>query len=111
MAEVNLNDISSNSDAARAADQGKAEDTDVVQYEPLKKRNPLIRLIEFFGINTDLDGVGGAIWQDVIVPTFLDGCRDSLYAITDSIFGGGGGADCPHDAAIGRAEAYQYCCG
>lgn len=92
MAEVNLNDISSNSDAARAADQGKSEDTDAVQYEPLKKRNPLIRLIEFFGINTDLDGVGGAIWQDVIVPTFLDGCRDSLYAITDSIFGGGGGA-------------------
>lgn len=93
MAEVNLNDISSNSDASRKNQAPpKTDNTDLIQYEPIKKVNPFIRVLNFFGINTELDGAGAAIWQDVIVPTFLDGCRDSVYTAADYIFGGSGNA-------------------
>lgn len=87
MAEVNLNDISSNSDGSREAN----DTTEIVEYKPLKKQNIISKGLDKIGINTDIGGAGGTIWEDVIKPTFLDVCRDIMYAAADYFFGGVGG--------------------
>ena len=87
MAEVNLNDISSNSDGSREAN----DTTELVEYKPLKKQNIISKGLDKIGVNTDIGGAGGTIWEDVIKPTFLDVCRDIMYAAADYFFGGVGG--------------------
>ena len=87
MAEVNLNDISSNSDGSREAN----DTTEIVEYKPLKKQNIINKGLDKIGVNTDIRGAGGTIWEDVIKPTFLDVCRDIMYAAADYFFGGVGG--------------------
>lgn len=91
MAEINLDDISSNSDSAKQnALPGPVEDTDVIKVSPLKKQNLLARGLAVFGVSTDFTGALKTVWEDVIIPTFLDGCRDSMYTAADYIFGGTG---------------------
>ena len=90
MAEVKLDDISPNSDRARMNDAEPAysveEETDLVEYTPLKKKFIFSKVFEVLGINTDIKGTAKSIWSDVIVPSFLDGCRDSVYTAADYIF-------------------------
>lgn len=88
MAEVNLNDISSNSDGSREAN----DTTEIVEYKPLKRQNIISKGLDKIGVNTDIGGAGGTIWEDVIKPTFLDVCRDIMYAAADYFFGGVGGS-------------------
>lgn len=82
-----LNDISSNSDAARIQ-----EDERDAEYVPMEKVSILSKVLGVFGIDPDFGGAAGSVWEDVIKPTFLDGCRDSMYALADYFFGGGGGS-------------------
>lgn len=89
MAEVNLNDISSNSDGSRELEA--SDSTELVEYKPLKKQNIISKGLDKIGVNTDIGGAGGTIWEDVIKPTFLDVCRDIMYAAADYFFGGVGG--------------------
>ena len=89
MAEVNLNDISSNSDSSRE-NETKPE-TGLVEYKPLKRQNIISKGLDKIGVNTDIGGAGGTIWEDVIKPTFLDVCRDIMYAAANYFFGGVGG--------------------
>lgn len=89
MAEVNLNDISSNSDGSREVEAN--DSTELVEYKPLKKQNIISKGLDKIGVNTDIGGAGGTIWEDVIKPTFLDVCRDIMYAAADYFFGGVGG--------------------
>ena len=89
MAEVNLNDISSNSDGSRELEAN--DSTELVEYKPLKKQNIISKGLDKIGVNTDIGGAGGTIWEDVIKPTFLDVCRDIMYAAADYFFGGVGG--------------------
>lgn len=84
----NLNDISSNSDSARDMEE-EVRDQD---YTPIEKVSVIGRLLGVFGIESDFGGAVGSVWEDVIKPTFLDGCRDSMYALADYFFGGGGGS-------------------
>lgn len=91
MAEINLDDISSNSDGAKQnALPGPVEDTDVIKVSPLRKQSLASRALSAFGVSTDFAGALKTIWEDVIIPTFLDGCRDSMYTAADYIFGGTG---------------------
>ena len=89
MAEVNLNDISSNSDASRNNVEPEAADNDLLTPVPVRRQNIFAKGLNFFGVSTDFGGVVRAVWEEVIVPTFLDGCRDSMYTAADYIFGGG----------------------
>jgi len=91
MAKVDLDGFTPNSDRARATVESPpetAEDTELVEYTPMKKRNILSRIFDVLGINTDIKGTVESVWEDVIVPSFLDGCRDSIYTAADYIFGG-----------------------
>lgn len=91
MAKVDLDGFTPNSDRARAnvdSPPETAEDTELVEYTPMKKRNILSRIFDVLGINTDIKGTVESVWEDVIVPSFLDGCRDSIYTAADYIFGG-----------------------
>ena len=88
MAEVNLNDISSNSDGSRELEAN--DSTELVEYKPLKRQNIISKGLDKIGVNTDIGGAGGTIWEDVIKPTFLDVCRDIMYAAADYFFGGVG---------------------
>ena len=93
MAEINLDDISSNSDSAKHKQNalpGPVEETDVIKVSPLKRQNLLARGLAVFGVSTDFSGALKTVWEDVIIPTFLDGCRDSMYPAADYIFGGTG---------------------
>lgn len=91
MAEINLDDISSNSDSAKQnALPGPVEDTDIIKVSPLRKQSLISKGLAIFGISTDFDGALKTVWEDVIKPTFLDGCRDSMYTAADYIFGGTG---------------------
>jgi len=89
MAELNLNDISSNSDGSRELEAN--DSTELVEYKPLKRQNIISKGLDKIGVNTDIGGAGGTIWEDVIKPTFLDVCRDIMYAAADYFFGGVGG--------------------
>lgn len=89
MAEVKLNDISSNSDASRNNVTPEVDEDDLLTPVPVKRRSIFARGLNFFGVSTDFGGVVRAVWEEVIVPTFLDGCRDSMYTAADYIFGGG----------------------
>lgn len=91
MAEVNLNDISSNSDSSRKSEDSKPvrTQTDEIVHTPLKKQSFVGKALGNIGVNTDVGGAGKSIWEDVIVPAFLDVCRDAMYAAADYIFGGG----------------------
>lgn len=82
---ASLNDISSNSDDARE----NAPDVEET-YEPLKKVSIFGKILSAFGIESDMGGALGTVWEDVIKPTFLDGCRDSMYSLADYFFGGSG---------------------
>ena len=84
---TNLNDISSNSDAVRDTDEIRDQD-----YVPMQKVSILARLLGIFGIESNFSEAAGSVWEDVIKPTFLDGCRDSMYTLADYFFGGGGGS-------------------
>lgn len=86
----NLDDISANSDSAREANE--AEESRDKDYVPMEKVSVLAKFLGIFGIETDFGGAAGSVWEDVIKPTFLDGCRDSMYALADYFFGGGGGS-------------------
>ena len=93
MAEVKFDDISPNSDRARMTEEMSPPEedmTDLVEVTPLKKKFIFAKVFEVLGINTDIKGTAQSIWSDVIVPSFLDGCRDSVYTAADYIFGGGG---------------------
>lgn len=81
-----LNDISSNSDSGRTVEPDVIDD----DYFPVEKVSILSRFLGIFGIEPDLGGALGSVWEDVIKPTFLDGCRDSMYTLADYFFGGGG---------------------
>lgn len=83
---ANLNDISQNSDDVRE----NAPDEIEVEYVPIKKISLLGKALSIFGIESDFGGAASSVWEDVIKPTFLDGCRDSMYALADYFFGGGG---------------------
>ncbi len=85
---ANLNELSANSDAAREAAEEQAA---VEEYTPIEKVSIFARILNTFGIEPDLGGALGSVWEDVIKPTFLDGCRDSMYTLADYFFGGGGG--------------------
>jgi len=84
---ANLNEISSNSDDAR----GNTNDIPEEKYAPLEKASLIARFLGIFGIESDFGGAASSVWEDVIKPTFLDGCRDSMYTLADYFFGGGGG--------------------
>ena len=93
MAEVKFDDISPNSDRARMTEETsppEEEMNDLIEVTPLKKKFIFAKVFEVLGINTDIKGTAQSIWSDVIVPSFLDGCRDSVYTAADYIFGGGG---------------------
>lgn len=93
MAKVNLDDISSNSDSSRkqaAETQPEVVDNDYIEVSPVKRKNLLVKGLSIFGVSTDFSGALKAIWEDVLIPTFLDGCRDSMYTAADYIFGGSG---------------------
>lgn len=81
-----LNELSNNSDAAR---EEEYRDQD---YTPIQKVSVIGKLLGIFGIESDFGGAAGSVWEEVIKPTFLDGCRDSMYALADYFFGGGGGS-------------------
>lgn len=88
---ASLDELSANSDAARE----EAQKDEVIfdpGYEPIKKVSILARILGVFGIESDMGGAASSVWEDVIKPTFLDGCRDSMYALADYFFGGGGGS-------------------
>ena len=104
MAEVNLNDISSNSDGSRELEAN--DSTELVEYKPLKKQNIISKGLDKIGVNTDIGGAGGTIWEDVIKPTFLDVCRDIMYAAADYFFGGVGGRRSSHGKKNGKNEKY-----
>lgn len=89
MAEVKLNDISSNSDSSRRNEEQKQRSEDEIKHVPLKKHSLVGKALGNIGVNTDVGGAGKSIWEDVIVPAFLDVCRDAMYAAADYIFGGG----------------------
>lgn len=92
MAEVNLNDISSNSNSVRKIEEKKqlpAVENELIEYKPLKKPRIFGDALTNIGINTDMHSVAGSVWEDVIVPAFLDVCRDAMYTAADYIFGGG----------------------
>lgn len=84
---ASLNDISANSDDVRENAPEEIAD----EYVPIKKVSLLARALSIFGIESDFGGAATSVWEDVIKPTFLDGCRDSMYALADYFFGGGGG--------------------
>ena len=84
---ANLNEISSNSDDARE----NTNDIPEEKYAPLEKVSLIARFLGIFGIESDFGGAAASVWEDVIKPTFLDGCRDSMYTLADYFFGGGGG--------------------
>ena len=104
MAEVNLNDISSNSDGSRELEA--SDSTELVEYKPLKKQNIISKGLDKIGVNTDIGGAGGTIWEDVIKPTFLDVCRDIMYAAADYFFGGVGGRRSSQSKKNGKNGKY-----
>ena len=81
-----LNDISSNSDDVRETAPEEISD----EYVPIKKISFIGKVLDVFGIESDFGGAAKSVWDDVIKPTFLDGCRDSMYALADYFFGGSG---------------------
>lgn len=92
MAEVNLNDISSNSNSSREFEEKQlpAVQSDEIKPQPLKKQSKIGKALGNIGVNTDLGGAGKSIWGSVIVPALLDIGRDAMYAAADYIFGGTG---------------------
>lgn len=99
-----LDEISNNSDAAREA----AEREETVDYQPLEKVSVIARVLGVFGIEPDFAGAAGSVWEDVIKPTFLDGCRDSMYALADYFFGGGGGSSSRRGSGKGTDKHTNY---
>ena len=85
---ASLDELSANSDAAREAQEEQFDPG----YEPIQKVSIFSRILGVFGIESDMGGAASSVWEDVIKPTFLDGCRDSMYALADYFFGGGGGS-------------------
>ena len=83
---ASLDELSANSDATRDAQEEQFDPG----YEPIKKVSIFSRILGVFGIESDMGGAASSVWEDVIKPTFLDGCRDSMYALADYFFGGGG---------------------
>jgi hypothetical protein len=91
MAEVNLSDISSNSNASRKTEESKQlpVENELIEYKPVKKPHIVGDALSKIGVNTNMGDVAGSVWDDVIVPAFLDVCRDAMYTAADYIFGGG----------------------
>ena len=85
-----LNDISSNSDKAREGTDNY--DNFDPEYVPMEKVSIFAKFLGIFGIEPDIGGAGASVWEDVIKPTFLDGCRETMYTLADYFFGGGGGS-------------------
>ena len=81
-----LNDISSNND-----EQREATEVAELEYAPLEKVSILAKFLGIFGIEPDAKGAVRTVWEEVIQPTFLDGCRDAMYTLGDYFFGGGTG--------------------
>ena len=97
MAEVKLDDVlANNSDSARRTEENKppapTEEFNPYVEEPVSMRKPSIigRFIGMFGLGSNFEGAGSMVLQEVIIPTIIDGLRDSIYAATDYILYGGG---------------------
>ena len=84
MAEIDLNKIKNNSDSARRH-EAKSE-----PGEHLMKKPPglIARILGRFAFGS-IEEAGEAVIEEVIIPTLLDGLRDSIYTATDYILYGG----------------------
>lgn len=100
---ANLDELSANSDDARENDISVADG----EYVPIKKVSVIAKLLGVFGIESDMGGAAASVWEDVIKPTFLDGCRDSMYALADYFFGGGGGSSSRRSGGKTKHTAYS----
>lgn len=101
---ASLDELSANSDAARDAQEEQFDPG----YEPIKKVSIFSRILGVFGIESDMGGAASSVWEDVIKPTFLDGCRDSMYALADYFFGGGGGNTSRRSSSNGNKKHTSY---
>ena len=97
---ASLSDISQNSDDVRE----NAPDEVFDEYVPMEKISFIGRALSIFGIESDFGGAAKSVWEDVIKPTFLDGCRDSMYALADYFFGRGGGKS--HSGGSSKKEKH-----
>lgn len=79
MAEIDLNKIKNNSDSAKRHEL-KSEP------EHLMKKPPglFARFISRFAFGS-FEEAGQAVIEEVVIPTLLDGLRDSIYTATDYI--------------------------
>lgn len=112
MAEVKLDDIVSNSDSTRREENSKPP-APTEEFNPyveeqvaMKKPNFLMRFIGLFGIGENFEGAGDMVLKEVIIPTIIDGLRDSIYAATDYILYGSGQRSRSGQRRGGRRDGY-----
>lgn len=95
MAEVKLDDITNNSNAARRmrAERGEEPVTEVFDEDaPLSMRKPSFfgRMFGRINFADNFEGAGQTVLEEVVIPTLIDGLRDVIYTATDYILYGGG---------------------